>query len=191
MSQPNPSTSAGTAKPKLLDQVRNHCRVRHLALSTEKQYVQWIRRFILFHNKRHPLEMGKAEVSAFLTHLAVEGHVAASTQNQALAALLFLYRTVLEKEFGWLNDVVRAKKPKRLPVVYSTEEARMMLDEFVGQRWLMGMQLYGGGMRLMECLRQRVIDLDFERLQVIVRSTSFRPTNHRSIGAAACGGGII
>jgi len=108
-----------------------------------------------------------------------------------LAALLFLYRTVLEKEFGWLNDVVRAKKPKRLPVVYSTEEARMMLDEFVGQRWLMGMQLYGGGMRLMECLRQRVIDLDFERLQVIVRSTSFRPTNHRSIGAAACGGGII
>lgn len=169
MSQPNPSTSADTAKPKLLDQVRNHCLLRHLALSTEKQYVQWIRRFILFHNKRHPLEMGKAEVSSFLTHLAVEGHVAASTQNQALAALLFLYRHVLEKEFGWLDDVVRAKKPKRLPVVYSIEEARMILDEFVGRRWLMGMQLYGGGLRLMECLRQRVKDLDFERLQVIVR----------------------
>ena len=158
MSQHDPSKTVPSEKPKLLDQVRNHCRVRHLALSTEKQYVQWIRRFILFHNTRHPLEMGKAEVSAFLTHLAVEGRVAASTQNQALAALLFLYRTVLEKDFGWLDNVVRAKKPKRLPVVYTVEEARMMLDEFVGRRWLMGMQLYGGGLRLMECLRQRVKD---------------------------------
>jgi len=174
MSQTNSSTPASTAststeKPKLLDQVRNHCRVRHLALSTEKQYVQWIRRFILFHNKRHPLEMGKVEVTAFLTHLAVEGNVAASTQNQALAALLFLYRNVLEKEFGWLDNVVRAKKPIRLPVVYTVDEARMVLDELVGLRWLIGMQLYGGGLRLMDCLRQRVKDLDFERLQVIVR----------------------
>jgi integron integrase len=165
----NSSTPASTGKPKLLDQVRNHCRVRHLALSTEKQYVQWIRRFILFHNKRHPLDMGKAEVSAFLTHLAVEGHVSASTQNQALAALLFLYRHVLEKKFGWLDNVVRAKKPIRLPVVYTVDEARMVLDGLVGVRWLIGMQLYGGGLRLMDCLRQRVKDLDFERLQVIVR----------------------
>jgi len=97
-------------KPKLLDQVRRRCRVQHLALSTEKQYVSWIRRFILFHHKRHPLEMGNAEVTAFLTHLAVEGHVAASTQNQALAALLFLYRVVLERDFGWLDNVVRASK---------------------------------------------------------------------------------
>ncbi|MBI2478222.1 MAG: integron integrase [Planctomycetia bacterium] len=170
MNQPTtPTTLPETGKPKLLDQVRNHCRLRHLALSTEQQYVNWIRRFILFHNKRHPLEMGKTEVSAFLTHLAVEGQVAASTQNQALSALLFLYRHVLEKEFGWLDDVVRAKKPKRLPVVYTVDEARMMLDEFVGRRWLIGMQLYGGGLRLMECLRLRVKDLDFERLQVIVR----------------------
>ena len=110
-------------QPKLLDRVRNRCRVRHLSLSTEHAYVGWIRRFILFHNKRHPLQMGAAEVSAFLTHLAVDGHVAASTQNQALSALLFLYREVLEQDFGWLEDVVRAKKPKRLPVVFSPEEA--------------------------------------------------------------------
>jgi integrase len=118
MSQEVQSTAGGEGKPKLLDQVRQQCRVRHLALSTEDQYVSWIRRFILFHNKRHPLEMGKAEVSAFLTHLAVEGHVAASTQNQALSALLFLY----EREFGWLDDVVRAKKPKHLPVVFTVDE---------------------------------------------------------------------
>jgi len=113
--------------------------------------------------------MGAAEVSAFLTHLAVDGHVAASTQNQALSALLFLYREVLEKEFGWLDDVVRAKKPKRLPVVFSPEEAMAVIGQLKGARWLMGLQLYGGGLRLMECLRLRVKDLDFERLQVTVR----------------------
>ena len=114
-------------QPKLLYRVRDRWRVRHLSLSTEHAYVGWIRRFILFHNKRHPLQMGAAEVSAFLTHLAVDGHVAASTQNQALPALLFLYREVLEQDFGWLDDVVRAKKPKRLPVVFSPEEAMAMI----------------------------------------------------------------
>ena len=114
--------------------------------------------------------MGAKEVSAFLTHLAVEGRVAASTQNQALSALLFLYREVLEREFGWLDDVVRAKKPKHLPVVFTPEEAMAIIGELSGRaRWLMGMQLYGGGLRLNECLRQRVKDLDFERLQVMVR----------------------
>lgn len=158
-----------SAKPKLLDQVRHRCRLRHLALSTEHSYVGWIRRFILFHHKRHPLEMGAKEVSRFLTELAVAGHVAASTQNQALSALLFLYREVLEKDFGWLENVVRANKPKRLPTVFTPEEALAILGELTGVRWLMGIQLYGGGLRLMECLRLRVKDLDFERLQVVVR----------------------
>ena len=101
--------------PRLLDRVRARCRLRHLCVSTENAYVGWIRRYILFHNKRHPAEMSAPEVTAFLTHLAVEGHVAASTQNQALSALLLLYREVLDQDFGWLNTVVRAKKPKRLP----------------------------------------------------------------------------
>lgn len=156
-------------KPKLLDQVRHRCRVRHLARSTEDIYVNWIRRFILFHGTRHPLEMGNAEVTAFLTHLAVEGKVAASTQNQALSALLFLYREVLDQQFGWLDDVVRAKKGKRLPVVFSHDEAIAVIEHLQGRRWLMGMLIYGGGLRLMECLRLRVKDLDFDRLQIVVR----------------------
>ena len=113
--------------------------------------------------------MGAPEVAAFLTHLAVDRHVAASTQNQALSALLFLYREVLQQDFGWLNDVVRAKKPKRLPVVFTPEEAMAIIEQLQGVRWLMALQLYGGGLRLMECLRLRVKDLDFERLQVTVR----------------------
>ena len=115
----------------------------------------------MFHHKRHPLEMGASEVSTFLTDLAVERHVAASTQNQALAALLFLYREVLERDFGWLDNVVRAKKLKRLPVVYTPEEAMGIIELLVGTRWLIGMLLYGGGLRLKECLRLRVKDLDF------------------------------
>lgn len=112
MTSSNTPAPSDAPKPRLLEQVRNCCRVRHMALKTEYTYVGWIRRFILFHGKRHPLEMGDKEVTEFLTHLAVAGHVAASTQNQALSALLFLYRAVLQREFGWLNDVVRAKKPK-------------------------------------------------------------------------------
>lgn len=169
MTSSNNPAPPDAPKPRLLEQVRNCCRVRHMALKTEYTYVGWIRRFILFHGKRHPLEMGDKEVTEFLTHLAVAGHVAASTQNQALSALLFLYRTVLQREFGWLNDVVRAKKPKRLPVVFSPEEAMGVLGQLEGVRWLMGMLLYGAGLRLEECLRLRVKDPDFERLQITVR----------------------
>jgi integron integrase len=169
MSTQEPVAIVQSPKPKLLDQVRRRCRVIHLAPSTEDIYVSWIRRFILFHGKRHPLEMGNAEVTAFLTHLAVEGHVAASTQNQALSALLFLYREVLQQDFGWLKDVVRARKGKRLPVVFSPQEAVAIIEQLKGRRWLMGVLIYGGGLRLNECLRLRVKDLDFERLQVVVR----------------------
>ena len=114
-------------KPRLLDQVREAIRVRHMARSTEKAYVDWIRKFILFHDKRHPREMGNAEVKAFLTHLAVERNVASSTQNQALSALLFLYRNVLEEDFGWLDGVIRAKRPKRLPAVLTHDEAAALI----------------------------------------------------------------
>jgi len=169
MTQPNPVPLPEPGKPRLLDQVRNRCRVRHLRPKTERAYVNWVRRFVVFHHMRHPLEMGAKEVTEFLTHLAVEGQVAASTQNQALSALLFLYREVLERDFGWLDNVVRARKPKTLPVVYSPEEAMGIIGELKGRRWLMGMQLYGGGLRLNECLQQRVKDLDFERLQITVR----------------------
>ena len=156
-------------QPRLLDRIRHAIRVRHMADSTEKAYVAWARRFILFHNKRHPLEMGKAEVSAFLTHLAVDANVAASTQNQALAALLFLYRTVLERDFGWLDNVVRAKKPKHLPAVFTADEAEAVIGELTGVRWLVGMLLYGGGLRISEGVRSRVKDLDFDRPEITVR----------------------
>ena len=169
MTTPTEIPAPQPGQPKLLYRVRARCRLRHLAINTENTDVAWIRRYILFHNKRHPLEMGAPEVTGFLTHLAVEGHVAASTQNQALSALLFLYREVLEREFGWLDEVVRAKKPKRLPVVFTPDEAMAVIQELQGVRWLMGLQLYGGGLRLNECLRLRVKDLDFEHLQVTVR----------------------
>ena len=142
-----------------------------MALSTEKAYVNWIRRFILFHQKRHPGEMGKEEVEAFLTHLAVEGHVASSTQNQALAAILFLYRVVLEQELGWLEDVVRAKRPKRALVVLTHEEALAVLANLEGVCWLIGKIIYGGGLRVAECLRLRVKEVDFSRLQLTLRDT--------------------
>ena len=157
------------AQPKLLDQVRAQARKRHLALSTEKQYVQWIRRYILYHNKRHPLEMGRAEVEAFLSHLAVEGNVSASTQNQALSALLFLYREVLNQDFGWLQNVTRAKKPKRLPVVLTNDEVAALFENLAGLPHLLATLLYGTGMRLKECLRLRIKDIDFERREITVR----------------------
>jgi len=156
-------------------------RTRHMARSTEKTYVGWIRRFIFFHHVRHPLEMGKQEVEAFLTHLAVEGNVAESTQNQALAALLFLYREVLENEFGWLDDVVRAKKQRHVPVVLTPDEAAAVLARLEGVSWLIGKLLYGSGMRVMECLRLRIKDLDFCRMQVTVRETKGRADRYSLI----------
>ncbi|WP_027147331.1 integron integrase [Methylobacter marinus] len=155
--------------PKLLDQVRERIRVKHYSIRTEKQYVQWIKRFILYHDKRHPQEMGMAEVEAFLTHLAVEGKVSASTQNQALSALLFLYKEVLLIDLPWLNDVVRAKQPQRLPNVLTRTEVRAVLVRMSGIHGLMANLLYGTGMRLMECVRLRVKDVDFERGEILIR----------------------
>lgn len=156
--------------PKLLDRVRDRIRIRHYSIRTETQYVQWIKRFILFHGKRHPQEMGAAEVEAFLTHLAVTGKVSASTQNQALSALLFLYKEVLLIDLPWLDKVVRAKQPQRLPVVLTTRtEVRAILARMSGTYGLMANLLYGTGMRLMECVRLRVKDVDFERSEVFIR----------------------
>ncbi|WP_426661988.1 integron integrase [Rhodanobacter aciditrophus] len=164
--QKGPATSA---PPRLLDQVRACCRVRHYSQRTERAYVGWIRRYILANGKRHPRDMGGIEVTAFLTALATEGEVAASTQNQALAALLFLYRVVLEVELPWLDDVVRAKRPRRVPVVLAPDEVRQLLCMLQGTHWLMGALLYGTGMRLMECLRLRAKDVDFVRNEIVVR----------------------
>ncbi len=155
--------------PKLLDQVRDAARLRHLSLRTEEAYRGWIRRFILFHNKRHPGEMGTAEVRAFLTHLAVQRNVAATTQNQALAALLFLYRRVLGIELGNIEDVVRARRPVRLPVVFTREEVRTILEQLSGVNHLVVRMLYGSGLRLLECLRLRIKDVELERNQIVVR----------------------
>lgn len=155
--------------PKLLDQVRDRLRVKHYSIRTETQYLQWIKRFILFHDKRHPREMGAVEVEAFLTHLAVAGRVAAATQNQALSALLFLYREVLNIDLPWLDKVVRAKQPQRLPVVLTRQEVTAILDRMTGVHGLMARLLYGTGMRLMECVRLRVKDVDFERAEIVVR----------------------
>ena len=153
---------------KLLDQVRDALRLKHYSIRTEQAYVGWIKRFILFHNKRHPKEMGAPEIAAFLTHLAVDLNVAASTQNQALCALIFLYRQVLEIDPGPV-DAVRAKKPKRLPTVLTREEVRALLAALSGTNQLIAKLLYGCGLRLIECLRLRVKDIDFAYCQIIVR----------------------
>jgi integron integrase len=156
-------------KPRLLDRVREAVRARHYSRRTEETYVAWIRRYILFHGKRHPVEMGAAEITQFLTALAVEGKVAAATQNQALSALLFLYREVLALEAPWLDGLVRAKRPQRLPVVLSRDEVRAVLQRLEGTPRLMAYLLYGAGLRLLECCRLRVQDVDFGANQVIVR----------------------
>ncbi len=158
-----------TPPPKLLDQVRDRLRVKHYSIRTETQYLQWIKRFILFHGKRHPTEMSATEVEAFLTHLAVAGQVSVSTQNQALSALLFMYKEVLAINLPWLDNVVRAKRPQRLPVVLTRSEVREVLTRMTGTYGLMANLLYGTGMRLMECVRLRVKDVDFERYEILVR----------------------
>jgi integron integrase len=155
--------------PRLLDRVRQVLRVKHYAIRTEEAYVGWIRRYVLFHQKRHPQEMGMPEVEAFLTDLAVHQRVAASTQNQALSALLFLYAEVLQQPLAGPLNPVRAKQPKRLPVVLTRTEVRRVLDALTGVQHLMGQLLYGSGLRLMECLRLRVKDLDFDQRQIVVR----------------------
>jgi integron integrase len=156
-------------KPKLLDLVRNTIRLKHYSIRTERAYIDWIKRFILFHHKRHPASMGAPEIRAFLTYLAVEGRVAASTQTQALSALVFLYREVLHRNVDSLGKMERAKKPERLPVVFSRAEVRAVLAHLDGQHWMMASLLYGAGLRLMECVRLRVKDVDFTYRQVLVR----------------------
>ncbi|HEY76062.1 MAG TPA: integron integrase [Thermoflexia bacterium] len=154
---------------KLLDQVRDAIRRKHYSIRTEEAYVSWIKRFILFHNKRHPREMGAPEIEAFLTHLAVERRVAASTQNQALSAILFLYREVLGIDLDLPLHAVRAKRPRRLPTVLTHEEALRVIAALSGTHQLMAKLLYGSGLRLMECVRLRVKDLDFDQHIILVR----------------------
>jgi integron integrase len=166
---PTLPTSASRNKPKLLDQVRDVIRRKHFSIRTEQAYVDWIRRFILFHNKRHPAEMAEQELTEFLTHLARDVHVAASTQNQALSALLFLYKEVLRQEIGWLSNVQRAKRPARVPVVLTRDEVYKIFAHLHGMQRLMAGLLYGSGLRLMECVRLRVKDVDFGYLRITVR----------------------
>lgn len=156
--------------PRLLEQVRARCRLKHYSLRTEQVYLYWIKRFILANRKRHPRDMGVVEVEAFLSSLATRYNVAASTQNQALSALLFLYRQVLDIELPWMETVVRAKRPQRIPVVLSRDEVTRLLALLDGQVWLMAALLYGAGMRLMECVRLRVKDVDFDRNEICVRN---------------------
>jgi integron integrase len=164
------TAQTGPPKPRLFDRVREAIRTRHYSRRTEKTYIAWIRRYIFFHGKRHPAEMGDAEITRFLTSLAVDGKVAAATQNQALSALLFLYREVLEQDVPWLDGIVRAKRPQRLPVVLTRDEVRAVLDRLDGVPRLMAFLLYGAGLRLLECARLRVKDVDVAANQIVVRS---------------------
>ena len=156
-------------QPRLLDRVRIALRTKHYSIRTEEAYVSWIKRFILFHNKRHPREMGEPEINGFLSHLAVNGRVTASTQNQALSALLFLYRRVLEQEFPDLENLVRAKRPKRLPVVMTRAEVKSVMARLRGTPKLVATILYGTGMRVMEGLRLRIKDVEFAHNLIVVR----------------------
>ena len=165
----SPAAAGEPSPPRLLDRVRIAIRTRHYSLRTEEAYVGWIKRFIFFHGKRHPAEMRGAEINGFLSHLAVQDHVSASTQNQALCALLFLYRHVLEKPFPDLERLVRAKRTRRLPVVMTRAEVRAVLSRLQGTPKLVATILYGSGMRLMEALRLRVKDIEFGRNLVTVR----------------------
>jgi integrase len=156
-------------KPKLLDRVREVIRLKHYSLRTEKTYLDWIKRFIIFHGKRHPAEMGAKEVREFLSDLATAHKVAASTQNQAFSALLFLYKEVLKQELPWIENIQRAKRPAKLPVVFTPIEARATLAKMRGTARLMAQLLYGCGLRLNECARLRVKDVDFGYLQITIR----------------------
>ena len=158
-----------SSQPRLLDRVRHAIRVRHYSRRTEEAYVHWIRRYIVFHGKAHPSTLGASEISAFLTWLAVDRRVSASTQNQALSAVLFLYKQVLAVEVALVPPVVRARTPERLPVVLSRNEVGAILKQLTGTERLFVMLLYGTGLRLEECLDLRVKDLDFDRHQIIVR----------------------
>jgi integron integrase len=169
MEDPATAQMTPVVRPRLLDRVRAALRMRHYSLRTEQAYVAWTRRFIVFHRKRHPEEMGEVEINAFLSSLAVAGKVSASTQNQALSALLFLYRDVLKKPFPEMPTLVRARRPARLPVVLTRDEVRRVLAQLVGDARLVATLLYGSGLRLLEALRLRVKDLDLARNEILVR----------------------
>lgn len=158
-----------TGKGKLLRRMKAAIRSRHYSARTEKTYISWVKRFVRFHGLRHPADMGEEEINEFLTYLAVKRNVSASTQNQALSALLFLYRHVLMIEIGDLGNIIRARKPKRIPVVLTREEIRKIFNYLTGEKLLMAGLMYGSGLRLMECLRLRVKDIDFQANQIIVR----------------------
>ncbi|RYF56495.1 MAG: integron integrase [Comamonadaceae bacterium] len=160
---------APSTPPKLLHRMRDHLRTRHYSIRTEAAYLDWARRFILYHDKRHPADMGAAEVAAFLTHLAVDRQVSASTQNQAKSAILYLYKEVLQVQLPWLDEVVQAKAPKRLPVVLTPSEVRELLMHMQGTTGLVARLLYGTGMRLLEALRLRVKDVEFSRREIVIR----------------------
>lgn len=154
---------------KLREEFRSEIRVRHYSYRTEETYWKWIRRFILYHGKRHPREMGAEEIQAFLSYLATDGHLSASPQNQALSALLFLYKKGLQVELPWMDEIVRAKRPARVPIVMTKSEVARVLKCLQGKHWLMASFLYGSGLRLTECLRLRVQDIDTEYLQLTIR----------------------
>jgi len=156
-------------KKKLLIQLRDEIRTRHYSIRTEEAYTQWVKRFILFHNKRHPAEMGADEISSFLTHLAVYERVAASTQNQALNAIIFLYKEVLKLELNNLSNLIRAKRPEKLPVVLNKDEIEKILPNLDGVYHLIAGLLYGSGLRLLECLRMRVQDIDYKYKEITIR----------------------
>ena len=165
----DPEQESGIGRPRLLQRVHEAIRVRHYSRRTEEAYVHWIKRLIYFHGKRHPGTMGETEVTAFLNHLAAERHVAAATQNQALSAILFLFREVLARELPWLDGVQRPTRPPRLPVVLTRAEAQRLLAQLTGTKWLVASLLYGAGLRVMECLRLRVKDVDLSYRQILVR----------------------
>ena len=172
MNSPKTPVAAGVqARPsRLLDQVSARLRYLHYSARTEESYVAWVKRFILFHGKRHPLDMGAAQIEAFLTHLAIARKVSASTQNQALSALLFLYREVLERKLPWMDRIVPARTPKKLPVILTCDEVARLLVQMKGTPQLMARVRYGTGIRLMQCMRLRVKDIDFGRNEIVVRA---------------------
>lgn len=182
---PPPESAPALPPRRLLDQVHDAIRARHYSRRTERAYAGWIRRFVLFHGKRHPEEMGEPEVTAFLSHLATRRRVSASTQNQALSALLFLYRVVLRRELAWLDDLVRAKRPARVPTVLSRSEVAALLAELDGTVRLVASLLYGAGLRLLEAMRLRVKDVDFERNEITVRDGKGRKDRVTLLPAAA------
>ncbi len=193
-----PPEAGAPSQPRLLERVRAAIRARHYSTRTEKAYVAWIRRYIVFNQMRHPDQMGAAEVTCFLSHLATQGKVSASTQNQALSALLFLYRDLLRRELAGLEEVVRAKGPVRLPLVLSRDEVTAILRRLQGAPRLMASLMYGAGLRLLECCRLRVKDVDFARAEITARAGSQRWVRQRGVAgrlaaqvpARGLGGGL-